>query len=139
MVDFSQLLRKPVGEAKRPPALPVGDYPGVIKGYAFGDNNRNRTPYIRFTLGLTGWPEDADPLDGVDLSKRQKTRDYYLTDDAEWRLHDFIQTLGLDLNGQSLEEAIPQTVGCSVMVSIRQRLNQESNEQMDFVDQIVGV
>ena len=31
-VNFKHLLNKPMGDAKKPEALPPGDYPAVIKG-----------------------------------------------------------------------------------------------------------
>lgn len=133
MPDFSQLLKKPSGEAKKPDPLLAGQYPGVIKSFEVGDQNKNKTPYVRFQVGLTGWPEGQEPQmlpsgEAMDLSKRQMRRDYYLTDDALWRLDEFLRAIGIDLTGRSYEEVLPETVGIQVMVEVQQYVNQQNNE-----------
>lgn len=153
MPDFSQLLRKPAGEAKRPPPLPPGDYYGIVKGYEVGDNNRNKTPYVRFQVGLQDWPDSsADEwthaeADGavqnvtkgdVDLSKRQMRKDFFLTDDALWRLDEFIRTCGVNHQGRSYEEVLPELVGQPVTVEVQQYLNQQSNETGNQIGKLVG-
>lgn len=141
MPDFSTLLKKPAGEAKKPPALPAADYPGVVKSFEYGDNNKNKTPYVRFSIGLTGLAEGVDPseLEGVDLSKRALRRDYYLTDDALWRLDEFIRSCGVEPSGKSYEEIIPALVGAQVMVEVQQYLNQTNNEIGNQVGKLLGV
>lgn len=134
MADFSTLLSKPAGQAKRPPALDVGDYPGVIKGYEMGDQNRNKTPYVRFNLGLVGWPDGATPQtkeDGaeIDLSAKSLRRDFYLSDDAIWRLDEMLRNLGITMTGtETYLDVLPQTVGASVLVEVRQYMNQQTND-----------
>jgi len=133
--DFSTLLRKPAGEAKKPPALPpAADYQGIIKGYELGDQNKNKTPYVRFQVGLVGWPDSISAEDrqqdgkAIDLSKRPMRRDFYLTDDALWRLDEFLRALGIDLTGRSYEETLPEATGKSVVVEVQQYINQQSGE-----------
>ena len=153
MPDFSQLLRKPAGEAKRPPVLPAGDYYGIIKGHELGDQNRNRTPYVRFQVGLMDWPDQSadewiasDP-DGtthtitkadIDLSKRQMRKDFYLTDDALWRLDEFIKSCGIDPHGRVYEEILPELTGQPVMIEVQQYLNQNTNETGNQIGKVVG-
>lgn len=134
MVDFSTLLRTPAGHAKKPGALPVDSYPAVIKSWEVGDNNKNKTPYVRFVIGLTDWPdgvseeERQDNGEAIDLSKRQMRRDYYLTDDARWRLEELLAGCGLTLEGSTYEELLPQMVGMSVVVEVQQYINQQNND-----------
>lgn len=135
MPDFSQLLRKPAGEAKKPQALPAGDYPGRIKGHEYGDSNKNKTPYVRFNLMLTGWADTVDDSERtdaegktLDISKRSLRRDFFLTDDALWRLDEFLASLGIDLTGRSYEESIPEADGQEVLVEVQQYMNQQNNE-----------
>lgn len=153
MVDFSSLLRKPAGEAKKPPTLPAGDYPGVIKGKELGDNNRNRTPYLRLLVGLIGWPADAPTSweeisesgerytvsqADVDLAKRQLRRDYYLTDDALFRLDDLIRSCGIDPQGRAYEEILEELIGQQVTVEVQQYLNQTTNQIGNQVGKLAG-
>lgn len=145
MPDFSSLLRKPAGEAKKPQALPVGSYSGVVKSFEVGDNNKNKTPYVRFHLALTDWPENVDDADRsdesgslIDLSKRQLRRDYYLTDDALFRLDDFLRSVGIELANRSYEETVPEAVGAAVLIDVQQYVNQTNGELGNQVGSLAG-
>ena len=133
MPGFTSLLNKPAGEAQKPTALPVADFPGVIKGYELGESREKKTPFVRFNLGLTEWPDGVDPVtkaDGtpIDLSTRSLRRDYYLTADAMWRLDELLKNLGLEVSGQTYADLLPQTTGASVIVEVRQYMNTQTNE-----------
>ena len=140
MVDFSTLLRKLAGEAKKPPTMPAGDYPAVIKAFETGDNNKNKTPYVRFQLGFQGFPPDVEQedIDGIDLSKRQMRADYYLTEDAMWRLDELLRTMGLDMTGKSYEEILREAVGQEITAVVVQGLNQQTNEIYASVSKVFG-
>jgi hypothetical protein len=130
-VDFKTLLSKPAGEAKKPPTLPAETYPGVIKSYELGDNNKNKTPYVRFHTQLVGWPDSVDDQElrkAVDLTKRQLRKDYYLTDEALWRLDEFLRSMGLEPSGRTYEEVLPEAVNKPVNVEVQQYMNQQTNE-----------
>lgn len=132
MPDFASLLSKPAGEAKKSPVLDAGDYPGVIKGWEPGESSQKKTPFVRFNLGLTGWPEGADPQqkeDGsvIDLSTKSLRRDYFLTPDALWRFDEFLKDCGIELNGRTYMDVIPETIGMGVLVEVRQGMNQTTN------------
>jgi hypothetical protein len=141
MPDFSQLLRKPAGEAKRPPPLPIGDYQGVIKTHELGDNNRNKTPYVRFGIVLTEWPEsvsEEDRPEGVDLNKRQMRKDFFITEDSLWRLDEFIRSCGIEPEGRVYEEVLPELIGQPVMVEVQHYINQQSAEVGNNLGAVVG-
>lgn len=148
-VDFSHLLRKPAGQASKPQALPVGDYRGIIKSFEYGDNNQNKTPYVRFQLGLIDWPDSVGQdervqkaPDGsstpIDLSKRSLRRDFFLTDDALWRLDDLIKSTGQAPDGSNYEELIPRLVGSQVLVEVQQYVNQKTSEIGNQVGKLTG-
>lgn len=154
MVDFTQFASKPAGEAKRPPVLPADDYLGIVKSFELGDENANHTPYVRFAIGLLDWgPNVPDewPIaapDGtvqdisksdIDLSKRQMRRDYYITDEALWRLDEFIRSCGVEPSGRSYGEIIPELIGKQVTVKIEQYLNKRTNEIGNQVGQLIGL
>jgi hypothetical protein len=138
MPDFSQLLRKPAGEAKKPEALPVATYPGVIKSYELGDNNKNKTPYVRFAVGLTGWSETEEPVEGVDITKRSMRKDYFLTDDSLWRLDEFLRSIGLEGKGRGYDEVIPEAIGANVLVEVQQYMDQKTSEIGNQLGRLVG-
>lgn len=147
-LDLSSLLKRPANAAVKPQALPMGDYKGIVKSFSYDDKNRNNTPYVRLQLGLIEWPADAteadrSQLDGqgnsvpVDLSKRNLRVDFFLTDDAFYRLTDFIKSCGLPA-GQNYDELIPQLVGQRVNIFVKQEVNQQTSEIFNTVGKIWG-
>jgi hypothetical protein len=148
-VDFKHLLKRPAGQAKRPAALPIGDYPAIVKNWESGDNNKNKTPYVRFHLGLLDWPEGVDERDkqqeqpdgtlaAIDLSKRQQRRDFFLTDDALFRLDEFIASCGIDASGREYAEVLPEVVGKQVLVEVQQYVNQNDSSIGNQIGKVVG-
>lgn len=140
-VDFAQLLSKPLDDVKKPPALPHGTMLGVIKKYEFGDNNTNKTPYCRFDIGLTGAGAgmDAAELEGIDLSKRSFRKDFYLTGDADWRLKNFIESLGIDTKGRTFAETVPETLNLPVSCEmIQQNSTKNPGELVNFLGEVTG-
>ena len=146
-LDLSHLLRRPAGQATKPAALPIGDYQGIIKSFEYGDQNQNKTPYVRFQLGLMEWPQNisddektqpgpSGPVP-VELSKRSLRRDFFLTDDALWRLDDFLKSCGKE-GGANYEELIPTLVGERVVVEVQQYVNQKTSEIGNQVGRVVG-
>jgi hypothetical protein len=146
-VDFSSLLKKPAGEAKKPEALPGGTYPGLIKGFELGDNNKNKTPYLRFHLILTGAAPGVDETElaslGIDLSKRTFRRDFYLKDKegndlSLWRLDDLLRSCGINPTGRGYDEVLPEMTGCAVQVEVIQKLGQDGISIINEINGLVG-
>ena len=143
MPDFGTLLRKPAGQAPKPVALESGNYPGRVKSFEPGNQNKNKTPYIRFHVAITDWPEGAEPQTNdkgevLDLSKRQFRRDFYLTDDSLSRLDDFLSSLGIELTDRSYEECLPETLGQEVLVEITQYMREDGSVG-DQVNRLSGL
>lgn len=149
MPDFSKLAGATAGEAKKPKALPEGNYTGIIKGWSFepAPTGKDYSAIVRFNLGMIDWPSDASDSDKsqdmgngefkpIDLTKRQMRRDFY--DNVLYRLDDFIRSCGVDMNGQKYEEVLPQLVGKRVVVQIKQYLNERTSEIGNNVGDLVG-
>lgn len=126
-VNFKDLLSTKLDDVKAPSALPEGTYHGNISSFEYGDNNKNKTPYVRFALKFTHTSDDVDEKDlaDIDLSSRKLSTDFYLTPDARWRLKEFLVSLGLKTDGSSFDELIPEVVGQSVIAYVTQRFNPE--------------
>ena len=116
-VNFKDLLSTKLDDVKAPSALPEGTYHGTISSFEYGDNNKNKTPYVRFALKFHSTSDDVDPKDlaDIDLASRKLSTDFYLTPDARWRLKEFLVSLGLKTDGGSFDELIPEAVGQSVI------------------------
>ena len=138
MPDFSTLLSKSLDAVKKAPPLDAGNYPGVITGYEPGESREKKTPYVRFNLKLTGWPEGGEPQkrdDGtaMDLAGKTLRRDYFLTEDALWRLKEFLEDLGMNTAGQTFMDLLPKTIGENVLVEVKQYLGQDNSVGNDVV------
>src|SRR5215831_16229366 len=117
-VNFKDLLSRPVDSAKKPPTKPPGTYYGVISSYKFAESQKQKTPYVRFTFNNIQPGEDLlagdqralqdDEGNPIDFSKWTPYKDYFLTDDALYRLKEFLQSLGVETAGRSFDETIPE-------------------------------
>lgn len=142
-VDFSKLLSKPLDTVKKPPPLPQGNYEGVIAKYEFGDNNTNKTPYARFEITVTAPGEDIDHAqlpEGVEFPLKRKFRqDFYLTDEADWRLKEFIESLGINTSGRTFAETVPETLNLPVVAHmVQQNSTKDPSEMVNFLGSITG-
>lgn len=149
MPDFTAWLSKPAGKAVRPPALPVDKYPGRIQGYEYGDQNTNKTPYVRYQISLMGWPEDVPEekksykdregnIVPINLQRIRLRKDFYLTEDAFWRLDDFLRSCNISLDGTTYQEVCPKAVSANVTVEVQQYLNNNTNELGNQVGLVLG-
>jgi len=149
MPDFSGLLKAPAGQAPKPKALYPDNYPAVIKGWEIlpAPAGKNYSAIIRFQLGITGWganvPEDEKTVTmptgvvtSIDLSKKQLRRDFY--DSSLFRLDELIRSCGIEPNGRSYEEVLPELVGSQVIAEVKQYLNQNTNEFGNEIGNLVG-
>jgi len=138
--DFRALLSKPTETIERPKALPVGTYLGTISKYEYGKSAQKKTPYVRYFISLTGAGEDVDPdaMEGVDLSKKQMRKDYYLTDDAQYRVKELWESCGIDGTGRSLGEILPDLVGMPVMLEVTKRNSEDGKDEFNDVGTVRG-
>lgn len=122
-VDFRDLLSKRMDTAVPPPPLPAGTYLGTVASHEYQTSSKKKTPFVRFHLGVSGAGEDVDPesLQGIDLAGKQLRMDFYLTDDARYRLRDFLESCGISVEGKTDGECIPQANGQAVQMTVTQR------------------
>ena len=139
-VDFKTLLSKPADSVERPKPLPAGTYHGLITSYKYDESQQKKTPYVRLNLVThrAGEDVDAELLNGVDLSKKQLRRDYFLTDDAMFRLKDLIESCGVQTTGRSMGELVPELLNKAVIISVVQRPSQDGSELYNDVKELAG-
>ena len=128
MANFKDLLSVNLDDVKAPLPLPEGTYHGTISSFEYGDNNKNKTPYVRFGLKFHSAGDDvsASDLEGIDLSQRKMSTNFYLTPDSLFRLKDFLVSLGMKTEGMSFDELIPDAVGQNIIAYVTQRFNPEA-------------
>jgi len=124
-VNFQSLLSKPMDSVKRPTAKPAGTYFGRIVGYKFDESKQKKTPLVKFEIGDMQPGPDIDAAQLVDaegqpldLTKWKPSTDFYLTDDSMYRLKDFLDSLGVSIEGRSFGEAIPEVKGRPVQMTV---------------------
>jgi hypothetical protein len=127
MVDFRNLLNVKLDDIAPPKALPAGTYHGIIQKFEVGDNNKNKTPYVRIHVSFTQPGADIIPedLEGIDLTQKRMSRDFFLTPDARYRLKELIASCGIMTEGRAFDETLPELQNQPVLIEISQRLNNE--------------
>lgn len=123
--NFGAILDKAPSDIKPPEALPVGTYLCVVQGMPRYDKSTKKgTEFAEYTLVILQPGEDVDDaaLAGVAGGIKGKTikATYYLTDGAIWRLKEFLEHCGLDVeNAESLRELMEQPNGQQVWAVIK--------------------
>lgn len=117
--NLRDLLSRPAEGFKAPPPLPSGTYYGVIKGSEYGESREKKTPFVRFHIGLMSPGNDIDPsmLQGIELGRRDQRIDFFLTEDATFRLVDFAKTCNISVEGRTIGELV-QELGLNVGVKV---------------------
>lgn len=141
-VDFKALLSRPLDDIKRPPALPAGLYFGTVKKFEFvesrWDNKETgeKDPEVKFTLGITHADASVDAalLEGIDLAKRQLTREMPIGGGNEWVTKTFLTSLGINTSGRTFAETIPEAMNAAVMFEVTSRPNPKEPEGQPFND-----
>ena len=136
--NFASLLNKPADDVKRPVTLPEGTYFGVIQGHEFGESSQKKTPFVQFNITLSHADDDVD-LEGLEVDNKKVRTTFYLTDESMYRLTDFIKSLGIETDGRTLGELIPQTTGQSVKVDLAKRPNQAGDDYFNDVKRASGL
>lgn len=129
--SFSSQLDKTTGTAVRPKPLPIGDYPAIVTKLEMGLKSKQKgTPFVRFTLQLTGWPdsvpEDERTNEGhpIDLTKKTFNYDLYTTDEAMFRVDEFLVACGVELGQGTYREQLQSCIGQHVVASVTQYMPQ---------------
>lgn len=118
--DFAGILNRQSGDVERPKPLPIGEYTWKVKGLPNYDKSAKKgTPYVEFTCVPIAAMDsvDADDLQeslsrksGVkQLSDMVQKLTFYLTEDALWRLKEFLTNdLGIEEGEKTLAAMIDE-------------------------------
>ena len=138
-VNFRELLSVPTDTVERPKAFPECWLNAKITNHEFGQSPRRKTPYVRFFFSpqsIAADPKDPagsvsvteDDLEGIDFTKRELRKDFFITVDARWRLADFLDAVMGKETGRTFNERIPETRGGDVILHVTQRLADDNSE-----------
>jgi hypothetical protein len=139
---FRQLLQVSSETVERPRAVAEGHYIGTIKDYIFGVTTQKKTPYCRILLTPEEETEDVESgaNSGIDLSKKEIRRDYYITPAALYMLADMCDAV-LGKSDIVIDERLPDLKGQRVMFGIKHRKNDadETDERVfEYVPTIIA-
>src|ERR1700735_317700 len=122
-VSLRDLMTQPTDSFERPKALPEGHYLGTILGFEFGKSRNKGTDFIRVAMRIDGLGDDIDEVDvkGIDLSRRELRRDFFITPNSMYRLGDFLDAVLGAQPGKNADERLPDIKGTSVLMQVTQR------------------
>jgi hypothetical protein len=140
--NFSALLQTNTSEIEKPKPMPAGHYQFNIVGHEFGQSSQKKTDYVQFNVNplAAGSDVDEDLLAQVKNWQGKKMNvKYYITEDALWRLVEFLNMIGLDTEGRSLEELIPETVNMQCWAYIKNEISTKNPEEtIAFIENVVA-
>lgn len=144
MVDFRELLAKPIDDLKRPPPPPAGTYYGTIASFKFGETrweNEEGEKDLLVTYMLKGIEPGPDVLalgDGVlvdlNLANKQMRAELPVTGANAYVTKLLLESLGVVRPGAGFGELCPEAVGHAVMFDIVHRPNKNDPAAPPFTD-----
>lgn len=128
-VDFRAILSNKVGAIEKPKPLPVGNYAAVVDSWEPQEVGKNKTPAIRVNFRLTAPGEnvDMDELEQVGglpaVLKRKVNAAYWLTEDAMYRLREFMEDVckAENTEDRSISEVMADCLQAPVVVVLKHR------------------
>jgi hypothetical protein len=136
MASFSDVLNKPSTAVEAPKALPVGTYLCIVSGQPeIVQRGQKGNHCVDFNLQCAQAQPDVDQqalidsLKGASLSDKKIRHTLWVTDDAAWRLKQFlVDHLGVEEGSKTLGEMIPESMGKQVLVTLGHRASQDGTQ-----------
>jgi hypothetical protein len=138
--NFRELLSMHTDNVDRPRPLPIGHYYAELTGYSFDQSKQKQTPYVRFNFRTQEAYTDVNPteLEGMDITKKEVSKDFYLTPTSLYRLSDFLDAVLGKQAARSFDERIPEVRSARVLIQITQRKSQNGDEVYNDVGTVVA-
>jgi hypothetical protein len=136
---FRELLGQATDAVERPRPIADGHYLGSIASHEFGLSRQKQTPYVRFIINLEQETDDVPTgaNGGIDISRREIRKDYFITPTALYRLSDMLNAVLGKETGRTFDERIPETRGARVMLGVGHRDNDDGTETYNEISTIV--
>jgi hypothetical protein len=142
--NFKTLLRKNLDDVKKPEPLPEGSYRGIITNYSFGESAKKKTPFILFEVtvneAMDGVDQDelASALQGHPITTKKLRSTFYVTDESLFRVKDFMSSMGIEISGRTLDEALPEVKNQEVLMEVSKRPSEDGETFYNDIAKIVG-
>ena len=128
--NFGSILDRAPSEIEKPKPLPQGSYITVLVGQPrFDKSAKKQTEFVEFTHKLLAAQEDVDEdelksMGGIKEKVMKNT--FYLTEGAAWRLKEFLEHCGIDLDEcENLRAAVEETPGKQVGIFVNHEASQD--------------
>ncbi len=136
MANFQDILNKPAAEVEPPKALPTGTYLCLVDGAPeIAQRGKNNNYCAIFKLKPVQAQADVDQqslaetLNGSSLSEKKINHTLWITDDALWRLDQFLaEHLGIPKGTKTVGEMIPEAPGKQVVVTLGHRASDDGKQ-----------
>jgi hypothetical protein len=148
---LASILDRQGSEVERPKPLPVGTYRAIVAGAPrFDKSTKKGTDFVEFTMKFISAEDDVDQEDlnqaltkpsGETIPLNQKTSrlTYYLTEDAAWRLKEFLKHCGVYDEDKSLRQMIADTQNAEVFVHLKHTPSEDGEAVFANIDKTASV
>jgi hypothetical protein len=138
MTSFSSILDRQASEIEAPKPFPAGSYTCVVKGLPrFDKSTKKGTDFVEFTLQPVQALEDVseDDLEAFGpIGEKTLRVTFYITEYSVYRLKNFLDALGLDPTGRSLNQLINDSPGQSVIAHVTHSTSKDGQRIFHEVD-----
>lgn len=148
-MSFMDILNRPATEIEPPKPLPVGSYIATITGMPNAVKvGAAETDAYDFPAKIVAPGEDVDPDALKDWSGKSgkpvqganapRLR-FFLTEDAVYRLKDFLKACGIDVDNKkkTLAELINEVPGRQVMIHVKHRpFTRQGSTEMEIAAEV---
>lgn len=121
--NFAEILSTNFDTVERPKPLPVGTYLCIIAGPPEHKNvGEKQTDAFDFTLNVIQPQSDVDQAALAEMgghAGKTLRHTQWVTKESLWRLKEFLQQLGIETEGKTVPEAIAETPGKQLYVTVK--------------------
>ena len=130
--NFQDILDDAPTEIVRPKPLPEGTYRWVVGAPRYDKSAKKSTPFVEFILKAISCEDDIDEEaleEAGGLDGKQMKATFYLTEDAVWRLDEFHEACGIDLEEEvSRRIRNDQVLNAQVLGRVRHRASEDGTQ-----------
>lgn len=126
---FESVLDMPATDFERPPPIPPGTYGAAVKGLPeWIKSDRTGTEGVQFAMALLQAADDVDKeaLEAIGgIAEKVMPYRFYVTEKSGYRLREFLEDLGIEVQGKSLRAASQEANGRQCLLSVRHTPRQD--------------